>query len=368
MTWYLFITVLVFLPIFLESVANSYNRSMKQVSLFLICLILMFFMAARAPSVGIDTREYVRAFNQIKEFSFNDIFDKPIYGLGNYVLSLEYGYKLFNWLCAFISKNEQIIIIAQSVVVIVLLFILIDKKSEYPLLSIWMYLTLGIFQTEMNISRNAIALLIFYLSIDFIIERKPIRYFLCILIAMSFHLSAVFFIPMYFLLNYSSFNKKQIVRAVVISIVVTIAVPFIREALVYFVPLRYRRYILGNVTDFSSLLVGVAYFALFCFVYIFMDKANRIETIEEDRVGTWLFLINTICFILGTTIRNGARAAALFGPYIIIYLPNLIKNGVSEEKRSRVRLAVYIVCFILYIARMMVNNIGGTMPYSFAFG
>ena len=55
------------------------------------------------------------------------------------------------------------------------------------MLSIWLYLTLGVYQTEMNVARNAIAILLGYTAFHWIKERKLAPYFLQILMAVSFH-------------------------------------------------------------------------------------------------------------------------------------------------------------------------------------
>lgn len=45
------------------------------------------------------------------------------------------------------------------------------------MLSIWLYLTLGVYQTEMNVARNAIAILLGYTAFHWIKERKFAPYF-----------------------------------------------------------------------------------------------------------------------------------------------------------------------------------------------
>jgi hypothetical protein len=52
-----------------------------------------------------------------------------------------------------------------------------------------------------NMMRNSIAILLFINSLEFIEKKEPLKYFAIIAIAISFHLSSIAYLPVYFFLN-----------------------------------------------------------------------------------------------------------------------------------------------------------------------
>ena len=91
------------------------------------------------------------------------------------------GYRLLNKLLSIYLPAPQWITVANSALIIALLYRWLRRESPNAMLSIWLYLTLGVYQTEMNVARNAIAILLGYTAFHWIKERKLAPYFLQIL-------------------------------------------------------------------------------------------------------------------------------------------------------------------------------------------
>lgn len=56
--------------------------------------------------------------------------------------------------------------------------------------------------------RNLIAVSISLYAVRFLLERKPIHYFIIVIIAMTFHMSACIMIPAYFYMNKDLSTKR----------------------------------------------------------------------------------------------------------------------------------------------------------------
>ena len=56
-----------------------------------------------------------------------------------------------------------------------------------------------------------------------------------------------------------------------------------------------------------------------------------------------------------------------FMPYVIVYIPELINLLKNNKNRKTLVNIVIILAFIQYVIRMLVNNIGTTLPYLFFF-
>ena len=367
MGWYIVIMGLMTIPMAFAYV--GYRRKINADSLIIpVCTaFLLFFMACRDSKIGADTGQYVYAFQQISNTPLSKLFTMKIYGIGGgYEYNFEYGYRLFNKLVSLISTNEQAIIAATSLTALVLLSILIKKKSCCPLLSIWMYITLGIFQTEMNMSRNAIAIMICYLGFQFIRDKKPVKYLLCVFLGSMFHASSILFVPLYWLFWKVKLTPGFLKRVLITAAALGLGFSIIRPFVVKLLPFGYGRYFAGNTEKIVSLAVGLFHCMVLLLAWLMLDKDRRTEVLGSDKIGIWMFVAEVFFFCVGFDVEMAARMAALFGPYLLIWVPYLLMNGIQAEK-NRFTAIVIMMLFVgfQYVLRISVNNIGTTMPYHF---
>ena len=114
-----------------------------------------------------------------------------------------------------------------------------------------------------------------------------------------------------------------------------------------------------------SIAVGVFDVLVVFLPLLLMKREERSELIECDPVGSWLFLLHVGFFALSVGFAAGARAAALFAPYLIVLIPQYLER-INDPGRKRAAVAlVATLCFAQYIARMSINNIGGSVPFYF---
>ena len=241
---------------------------------------------------------------------------------------------------------------------------LIKGHSPYVFLSAWLYITLGIYQTQMNMARNAIAILICYLGCKYIAEHNVIKFLICVTIATLFHSSSVLFIPVYWLVTKTKLTGKQVEKILLLSM--SCAFSFVRPLFVRFLPFGFGRYFAGNTSKFESLVVGVFHLVVVAIVIFFTDKHDRTKMFEREAIGVWMLVLEMLFFCIGYDVAAATRMAALFGPYLIIFIPRLIKTGIkSKTMRLNVIALIVIMSGVQYIARLQINNIGLTMPYQF---
>lgn len=213
MDWYIVILVMLLFNVAVEQRAKRSKKNIATVALQFSCFILLFFMAMRSQSVGADTSGYCRMFVQ-----------------GYSGEKMEKGYLLFNKILRLFFANPQTITIANSLLLIFLLYQSVKRLSPIPQLSIWLYVTLGVFQTEMNLTRNAIAIMMCYLSTQYISRKQPVKYCACILLASSFHLTSLLFLPLYWLVRHVRLDRKKMVFLVLAVVIVPV---FIRSITSY---------------------------------------------------------------------------------------------------------------------------------------
>lgn len=367
MFWYIVICLLMLYPFCIVRAGAASDRKTQCVALGIACFILWIFMAMRGIYVGVDTQYYSYIFTQFADIPITKVFTAETFATASETWSLdfEYGYRLYNKLISYLSCSQQTITICNSTIIIVLLFFLIRKQSPNFMLSIWLYLTLGIYQTEMNVTRNAIAILIVYLAFIYWEKRRPGVYVVCCLLAASFHKAAFLFIPLYWVFDILRWNIKRISFAVVMALTTGIIFPYIAPTLRMFLPYAITKYFESSNSKLEAVVVGVFYLIIFAAIYLFMNRRERSNVFTNCHLGVTLFTFNLCCFALNFGIGYAARVAALFGPYIIIFIPQVLQQIESERKRKELSILISLICVCQYILRLCINNIGGTMPYVF---
>lgn len=367
MSWYVVILFFLFILIGFDYLGHTRRINMDNLIILVCAMVLFFFMGCRSVTVGADTIQYVHGFRQICNTDFLDLFTINVYGFGwGYELHFEYGYRVFNKLVSYISQSEQAILFSTSLLIIVLLIVLIKNQSIYPYLSIWLYVTLGIFQTQMNMIRNAIAILICYLGFHYLKERKLLKYLLCVLIGMIFHVSAIVFIPLYWVVNCVKLTPKIVWSILIIAVLFGFGFAIIRSYIITVLPFGFGSYFQEETTRFEGLAVGVFHFLILLFTWFTMDCSEKTKIVKDEIIGIWTFVAEIFFFCVGYEVAAATRMAALFGPYLLILIPNLIGKGIKNaSKRSIVIAMLMLFTGLQYILRLTINNIGATMPYQF---
>lgn len=254
MSVYLVLCLLLAYPARLCVLARRQGRSAQRVALAMSCVVLWFFMAMRAQTVGVDTKYYVCIYQQFPQISWKELFTAQLYPTPRrtWELDLEPGYRLLNKLLSIYLPAPQWITVANSALIIALLYRWLRRESPNAMLSIWLYLTLGVYQTEMNVARNAIAILLGYTAFHWIKERKLAPYFLQILMAVSFHKSAVVFLPLYWLVN-RRWKYRHVLYCTMAACILGAAYPVVAGAWQICCPMRWQNILRRATAEWNPL-------------------------------------------------------------------------------------------------------------------
>ena len=323
----------------------------------------------RAQTVGVDTKYYVCIYQQFPQISWKELFTAQLYPTPRrtWELDLETGYRLLNKLLSIYLPAPQWITVANSALIIALLYRWLRRESPNAMLSIWLYLTLGVYQTEMNVARNAIAILLGYTAFHWIKERKLAPYFLQILMAVSFHKSAVVFLPLYWLVN-RRWKYRHVLYCTMAACILGAAYPVVA----------------GRVANFSALCAGKIFYeeqqqngihcgwcvlcSAGCLGSLQNDTRGMQKLESKEPQGLFLTMAALSLYGLNLGLASAARMAALFGPYLIVLLPRMLEYIKCPRRRAATIQWLAVAAGLQYVLRLLINNIGGTMPYQFFLG
>ena len=192
---YLILLLLLFyLSLYYEQTEDNSTRS--KVSYGCLLLILIFF--GFRGFIFDDWQIYYTLF---QECSFENVWYN-VYTYKNARWTCEPGFTLLMATCKSLFDNYYFFNFICTVIVTALLFNFFrqQKFNNFPF-AVILYLCFGGIIMSTNLMRNTIAIMIFINDIKYIEERKPMPYFLLCLLAISFHLSALMYLPVYFFLH-----------------------------------------------------------------------------------------------------------------------------------------------------------------------
>ena len=369
MLWYLIICALMLYPYAIARAGSLSGRKTKHIALMNACLILWFFMAFRGLRVGVDTKHYAYVFSQFDEIPFSQVFTAVTYAneSESWAFDFEPGYRLANKLLSLFFTSPQAITVFNSTVIMVLWYFLIKRDSPNFLLSVWLFITLGIYQTEMNVTRNAISILMVYNAFPYLRRRELPKYLAVCLFASLFHVAALVLLPVYFLVWSVELKPKDMALLVMASCVLGVLFPLISPIVSAMVPARFAKYLQGNNEKLGSLIVGVLNGGFFLLTLWLIPRKNRKRIFTRERLGVVLLTINLCFFGLNIGLGDASRMAALFGPYLVILIPRMLTLIENRARRRDAAALIVILSGIQYVLRMCINNIGGTLPYGFCW-
>jgi len=271
------------------------------------------------------------------------------------------GFQALEKLLIFLHADVQWLYVITSAIILIFIFAAINRQSETPLLAVLMFILTGNFFLSLNIVSQFMAMSICLYACTFAQERKPIPFFLLVALAACFHISALVFIPVYFL---PKLNIKPVWCAVIIAIAL-IAAQFcfpLLEKVVASVAPAYARYF-GEQTEFEWIFfaIGLAVFAVG--TYYFPKGKDR----PYYRLWYYANVIGLIALCFSGHIPFMKRINYYFAAPHFLLLPLVIQ---CEEKPVWRRIMT-IGMIVLFLAETIVAtgllNKNGTLPYQTFF-
>lgn len=165
---------------------------------------LLWFIATFRKGIGFDYQTYIDIFNKIKSAPWPELFT---------VTQFEYGFVLLCKLMGLYIESPVVMYGVFELITLVPVVWFIYRYCKDIWLSAWLYVTLTFFYTSMNFIRQSLSCSIALLGYRFLRDKKPVPYFLIVLLAASFHKTALILIPVYFVCHIKLTKKLAIAYA-----------------------------------------------------------------------------------------------------------------------------------------------------------
>lgn len=310
----------------------------KKHMLFVFSIILLIGFLGLRGFIGWDWWAYYPSYNNLP---------------GGF--TYEIGYEIWSSVFYKMGLSYHHFTFINTVVDILILAYVLKKYSKYPIFSMFLFLAVQGLSFEVDLLRNAKAVLLFIISIQFIKERKLIPFLILNILGMIFHMSSVIYLPMYFILN------RNYSRKIILPLIILGNIYYLFDTKLFIHILEYMSSVLpaavgGKITSYLSIIpqnyklpIGTLYFerlVTFIMVFFFLhkekgsrEKENQYSLIMENSFYIFylIFLFTSEFFIAST------RIGILF-----IYANWFLWGDIIENLRdTKIKAVVFIIAVLI---------------------
>jgi transmembrane protein EpsG len=307
---------------------------------------MFLVMGLRDRSVGVDISQYL------------DLFDNNRYLFYGSYNKLEYGFHAYMRIMSFLGLKGQSFILITSLIISVSFARFFYKYSANVGLSFYLHLTIGLFIVTLSALRQSIAICLILFAIDYILERKPVKFLIVVYLASTFHFSAIVFLPVYFCtkINMVSYHRLFIILLSLFSLL------FLKEMLMSFVqnfiPEQYMAHY-GALSDkarmnFLLVLISLAIPLFIVLLWKFTDQKANLISNEES----FFFVLTCICTVITIFALNFimiSRISFYFIPAYIVLIPNALSRVKLASNKLLLFGSIILVSFIYFIMAAVGN-------------
>ncbi|WP_350298874.1 EpsG family protein [Peribacillus frigoritolerans] len=254
------------------------------------------------------------------------------------------GFGILQMLLKKFSDDPQILIFTTAMITNVLIVMVLYKYSRLFELSTFVYITGGLHLVSMNGIRQVLAAAIIFTATKYLINGNFMKYSLIVLIASTFHQSALILIPIYFLVRTKAWTKSTIAW---LSFSVIVVLGYEQFSSLLFSAIedsQYSDYSKFNEGGANILRVAVSAAPL-VIAYLGKDKLREIFPKSDYIVN--MALLGLIFMIVSTQQWIFARISIYFNLYQLILISWLIELF-SKKDQKLLYYSIIALFFVLY--------------------
>ena len=319
------------------------SSSTRNIIWIFSCAVVLLLVGLRSYYTGNDTIQYVRLFTELKYYSYATIATLEYRDLGFYYLVKTIG--LF-------TSSPTVFLLVTAFLSLIGVFVTARKYSDYPVLVLFFYITIGNYMFAFTGIRQAIAMSLCLLSLRFVEKRKLIPFLIFVLLGAAMHHSAVMFLPTYFLAR-RAVNTYNLLLAVI----VTVTVYFFYDRL-----LEIANALLNYDYDIEETDNGLIFYAILLVIlgFAFLYRQFWIKD-ERQQIAMNMGIICAVIWTFRLIGRTAERPSMYWLNMIPVVLTNSLLGYQKESRLHNGQLVIFIAVLLAFL--LFYKRVWG-MPYA----
>lgn len=351
MIYIITLLVLLFLVFHYDVNGNTRNR----MTMYYILMFWYIAVSGFQYCMGSDIIIYMEEYD---DTDWSDLILDSFVDLN----SRQFGWILLSNLCKLVSTDFLFFKIVQAVFLNTVIFIFLKKNTEAIFTSIFFYSIFLYFDLNFNILRQSIAIGFFLLSISYFNDKKWLKYYIFVLLALMFHSSAIilFILPLFRLLK---INKKIIIivfSSIIFLVLIIRSLP-INDFFITYIPVLFKSDFsdLGDIylteENYGQNSAKIISFLIMVVLYFWVFYINYKDNLNKSKSDLLFLLIFVLLFVLNSSMPIFTRFNFYFTPFFVFLLSNFIIHF-STIKLPNHKL-ITLVFFIFLFSFSHVNGL-----------
>ena len=364
MIFYAILFLLCIIFLFFSNVLKT--QTSKNIIIIFTLIVLCLVSRTRYILGGSDYFIYERLFESVPDLTRQSFFVVNNSWLVNY----EKGYLFLNSVIKTIGFNFYGFTLIHAIIFYVFMYIGLKKYIDNFSLLIMIFLYKLFFYNTFISLRQSIAVAIFFLILKYIQEKKPYKYFIGCMLAMSFHNAALILFPIYFI-NRIALTKNKIIFLNVFFLptimlsYVDLPILKILSPIAQYLPTESA---IGKIEYLTSsidlaginLLHTFEYVLIMFLLIISYEKVVKINKDSEFIIKLFLCLIPIFTLLRGYTILTREKD---FLTFTFAMLLNYLCQINKKKYSLIIQTVTIIVCAYGFFRFITLFDNGGMMPY-----
>ncbi|PYZ96949.1 capsular biosynthesis protein [Alteribacter lacisalsi] len=277
-------------------------------------------------------------------YYYRHAFETNVFTLDYALSQKDFGFAILQYVLQQITTDAQILIFVTALITNVLIVAVLYKYSRVFELSLYVYVTSGLFLVSMNGIRQFLAAAIIFTATKYIMDGSWKKFTIVVLIASTFHQSALILIPIYFIVRRPAWT--QVTFGILLGGLILVA-GYGYFSQVLFSALGDSQY--GHYSEFSeggaSILRVLVYGAPLLIAFIGRERLRELFPNGDFIVN--LCVLNLLFMIIASQNWIFARLTIYFGLYQLILVAWIVKLF-AEKDRKLVYYLILIFYFIFF--------------------
>lgn len=312
------------------------QKALNRKAFFVPLMLLSTFAGIRSYFVGTDSGTYTRNFrSNLNVYNFE--FEKGV----------ETGYQILEYILLRINADYFWLFFITSIGIVCAYLSIIRKYSVNYTFSVFLFITLGIYTFFFNGLRQGIAMAIFSLATPYLLEKKFFSYLAICVFASLFHITALFMIPFYFLVNLKIKPLYKIISTFLGSL-------FISSFLINYIAATNQRY--ESYTEISEEAGGLLTLGFYTILLLFIYLIIYLYKIKDQYIIKLFtfYAVGVVSVIpiamLGAMASGPQRLINYFTWTLILILPVIFKR-INNIYATSLAIVLFLVYFVLTTTR-----------------
>lgn len=316
----------------------NYKKKENQISISIICLIVLF--VGLQNHFTSDYSSYLNHFSEINNFH-------------NVLTSIyEIGFDILILLAKKINFGFQTVLLIIAGISIFLKYYVINKISLWPSVSFIIYFIYFFIYNDVSQIRHGLAIALCFLAV-LLIKRKKFISLILIILASSFHTSALFFLPVLIVDNIK-INRKTVFLFCLLLVISSFfniysLILYLNNTFLHSSYITFKLNSYGVEPIFPIMQFGFWFRIIFAAYY----ARSSLNINDDNQLRIFkIYLLGILIYCLTASISILQSRVSVYYMYMILPMIGDIFNNICKKKRKE-DLLFFIILFLYLLIKFV---------------